>query len=90
MASARRRPFTPPPTLTQDFHPANHISFGSRHFGTPTFAFEGGPVPGVGYPIMLQCLPAESGEIADGNCCLTEPMQVGRACLSSPLWFFVT
>jgi len=60
---------------SQDYHPANHFSFGSRHFGTPTFTYEGGPVPAVGYPINMHCTVATSGMLDDAHCCLVDTQQ---------------
>ena len=57
-----------------DYHPANHISFASRHF-QPAFAWEGGPIPDVGYPIDLHCTVADSGMIHDAHCCLVDTSQ---------------
>jgi hypothetical protein len=59
---------------SQDYHPANHISFASRHF-QPAFAWEGGPIPDVGYPIDLHCTVADSGMIHDAHCCLVDTSQ---------------
>jgi len=60
---------------SQDYHPANHISFGSRHFGENPFSFAGGPLPFVGYPIELSCTKSETENIKDVDCCLVSPMQ---------------
>jgi nicotinamidase/pyrazinamidase len=67
---------------SQDFHPANHISFGSRHFGSDPFSFAGGPLPDVGYPINLHCIKAESQMLKDGSCCLVDVEQ--EACTALP------
>lgn len=50
---------------TQDFHPENHISFGSTH-GLAPFSHLGGK---GGLPLM--CILAESGLTQDGACCPT-------------------
>ena len=60
---------------SQDYHPANHFSFASRHFGENPFAFAGGPVPAVGYPINVHCIKAASGYIHDAHCCLVDTAQ---------------
>lgn len=49
--------------FSQDFHPANHISFGSTH-GLPAFSHLGGK---GGLP--LKCISPTSGLTADGACC---------------------
>jgi len=48
---------------TQDFHPSNHISFGSTH-GLAPFAHLGGK---GGLP--MKCIKADSGLTKDGACC---------------------
>jgi len=60
--------------LSQDYHPGNHISFASRHFGPAPFAPDG-PVPYVGYAIDLHCMKADSGVISDAHCCLVDAEQ---------------
>jgi len=51
--------------LTQDFHPANHISFGSTH-GLAPFSHLGrkGGLP-------VKCVKPTSGNTADASCCPT-------------------
>jgi len=57
---------------SQDYHPANHISFATRHFGTNPFSF----LPFVGYPIELSCTKDVDGsDIEDVDCCLVNEMQ---------------
>mmetsp|Transcript_9802 Transcript_9802/g.30954 ORF Transcript_9802/g.30954 Transcript_9802/m.30954 type:complete len:346 (+) Transcript_9802:1178-2215(+) len=60
---------------SQDYHPANHISFASRHFGETPFLFADGPLPFVGYPIELACTKNSTEEIKDVACCLVDAAQ---------------
>ena len=60
---------------SQDYHPADHISFASRHFGETPFSFADGPLPFVGYPIELACTKNSTEEIKDVACCLVDAAQ---------------
>jgi nicotinamidase-related amidase len=51
--------------FTQDFHPANHMSFGSSH-GLAPFAHLGGKGE-----LQLTCLTPTSGNTKDASCCPT-------------------
>jgi len=51
--------------LTQDFHPAKHISFGSTH-GLAAFSHLGGKGA-----LPMQCLTAMSGNTEQASCCPT-------------------
>mmetsp|Transcript_27874 Transcript_27874/g.63027 ORF Transcript_27874/g.63027 Transcript_27874/m.63027 type:complete len:346 (-) Transcript_27874:112-1149(-) len=51
--------------FSQDYHPVNHISFGSSH-GLAPFAHLGGKGS-----LPLKCVKPSSGNTADGSCCPT-------------------
>ncbi|CAJ1423308.1 unnamed protein product [Effrenium voratum] len=56
---------------TQDFHPSNHISFGSTH-GLPAFSDLPTSVGGLGKgELALTCLKPTTGSTADASCCPT-------------------
>lgn len=63
---------------TQDFHPDNHISFGSTH-GLPPFAH----LAKGGLPVT--CMKPTSGNTADASCCPTQFLDSAAVDCSSQL-----
>eukprot|EP00403_Amphidinium_massartii_P012309 CAMPEP_0178410416 /NCGR_PEP_ID=MMETSP0689_2-20121128/20968_1 /TAXON_ID=160604 /ORGANISM="Amphidinium massartii, Strain CS-259" /LENGTH=357 /DNA_ID=CAMNT_0020031591 /DNA_START=31 /DNA_END=1104 /DNA_ORIENTATION=+ len=71
--------------LTQDYHPAHHISFGSTH-GLPPFSDLPVAVGGLGKgELSLTCVNPQSGTTADASCCPTYYLDSSRFDCSTQL-----